>query len=98
MLNEVLLKLEGCEVFKLLGPEASDRLVREIVATALRYDCNPGEILLGIGRRMGICYCCLGAATEFKADGLCRDCLGDEWDEWDDEGNWSPRHEIARDR
>lgn len=31
-----------CDVFTLVGPEASDQLVRKIVSASLRYDSNPG--------------------------------------------------------
>lgn len=73
MLNRVLTLLDRERVFDLLGKEASQRLVVEIVKMARwQYDCNEGEILEG-HERLGLCYGCLLAVDDLE-DGLCVEC------------------------
>lgn len=73
MLNSVLMLMEEQSVFKLLGKEKTQILVRDIIELSDHYDCNPGEILEDIGERVGICYYCKKPADEFH-DGLCKAC------------------------
>ncbi len=73
MLNSVLMLMEEQSVFKLLGKEKTQILVRDIIELSDHYDCNPGEILEDIGERVGICYYCKKPADEFH-DGLCKSC------------------------
>ena len=74
MLNHVFGLMERYEVFDLLGKEKSRELIQEIVKMSYDHDCNVGEILDGIGDRLGICYYCLNSATDLE-DGICQDCL-----------------------
>jgi hypothetical protein len=55
LLNQVLHLLEERGVFRQMGQEAARRLVLDIEKLSRRYDCNSGEILDGIGGRLGIC-------------------------------------------
>lgn len=73
MLNDVIKLLEREKVFETLGREKTQRLVSDIVKMSRNYDCNAGEILHGVGERLGLCYYCLNAATDLE-DGLCPDC------------------------
>ena len=74
MLNRVLTLLNREHVFDLLGKEASQRLVADIVNMAgEQYDCNSSEILDGHEVRLGLCYGCLSATDDLE-DGLCVEC------------------------
>jgi hypothetical protein len=73
MLNGVLMLMEEQSVFKLLGKEKTQILVRDIIKLSHQYDCNPGEILEDIGERVGICCYCEKPADELH-DGLCKSC------------------------
>lgn len=76
MLNTVLKTVERASVFELLGKAKTQELIREILRTAsYEYDCSSGEILEGIGERIGICYLCKESADVFK-DELCEKCAG----------------------
>jgi hypothetical protein len=76
MLNNVLEVLEEEQVFAQLGRTKSIQLVQRIVHMSFGYDCNRGEILEGIGARLGICYGC-AKVTQELTDGLCRECRVD---------------------
>jgi hypothetical protein len=73
MLNEVLELLEKHHVFDQLGRERRQQVVLEMVELSRDYNCNPDEILYGIGERLGICFDCLKPAQELE-DGDCREC------------------------
>ena len=73
MLNEVLEVMEEEQVFAQLGREKTIHLVQKIMEMSFRHDCNNGEILDGIGARLGICRCCVKVTQELT-DGLCHDC------------------------
>ena len=78
MLNEIIKRLlEESNVFNLLGREKTQQLVLDIIGISFDYDCNPGEILEGLGERLGICYYCLKPAENFE-DGVCANCRK-EW-------------------
>lgn len=76
MLNEVLELMEKEQVFVQLGKEKTIHLVQKILGLSFRHDCNSGEILDGIGARLGICYGC-AEVTQELTDGLCRKCRVD---------------------
>ena len=85
MLNDVLKVLERESVFEFLSKVKTQAIIHEITEIA-RYqaDCNPGEILEGIGERLSICYCCQKSAEEFR-EGLCRSCFGEGFDSSDED-------------
>ena len=74
MLNDVLVIAEEYDLFKFLGKDKTKDFVLKIVQVGNEYDCNPGEILEEIGRRVGICYYCLQQKENIDEDGLCADC------------------------
>ncbi len=74
MLNRVLEMLEGKGILADLGQEKAQKLLTDTVRISHDYDCNSGEILDGIGERLGICYNCLEPGSEFDG-GVCRDCV-----------------------
>jgi hypothetical protein len=75
MLNEILGMFEDRGVFRSLGKEQTHALLAKIVKRAVdQYDCNAGEILERVGKRLGICYYCLKPATKFTSEGICRAC------------------------
>lgn len=73
MLNHVLKTLDQYAVYDFLGKEKTALLVRDILKLSWNHDCNPGEILDGIGERLGICRYCQEPADEFQ-DGICKAC------------------------
>jgi len=77
LLNEVLQLLERRGVFDFLGKEGAQELVLEIVRLSGRYDCNPGEILDGVGERLAICPWCMSPRADL-VEGICRRCR-DQW-------------------
>ena len=58
MLNVMLALLERESFFSEIGPEKTEEFLRHIHSLSWDYDCNPGEILDGIGERLAICYTC----------------------------------------
>jgi hypothetical protein len=74
LLNNIITIMDGYQIFDVLGREKTQQFVIEIVKKAQRQDdCNPGEILDGLGEKLGVCYYCLKPANEF-IDGLCLNC------------------------
>ena len=73
MLNEILKTLLSHSVFESLETEKTQSIVLALLKIADDYDCNPGEILEGIGERLGVCYYCQSAAQDFR-DGVCLNC------------------------
>ena len=73
MLNDVLKMLDQYSVFDALGKEKTQSLVLEIIKISYQCDCNPGEILDGIGEHIGICHYCMNPADDFH-DGVCKKC------------------------
>jgi hypothetical protein len=76
MLNEVIKLMEANNVFLRLGKKRSQSLLLSMIKLAVReHDCNVGEILEGLGKRLGICAYCCKPATEFRSgEDICRDC------------------------
>lgn len=73
MLNEVLQEAIEQDVFKKIGKRKTRHFLEKVLEVGWDYDCNPDEILEGIGEELGICYCC----TKFKddlRDGMCAEC------------------------
>ena len=73
MLNGVLRLLDEASVFEHLGREGTQCLALKILDLSWDHDCNPGEILGGIGERVGVCYMCGAPADEFVGD-ECIEC------------------------
>ena len=73
MLNEVLHLLDRAKVFEKLGKKDSQRLLLDLIKISDQHDCNPGEILEGIGEKLGICYCCRRTAEDLEG-GICGKC------------------------
>jgi hypothetical protein len=78
MLNDLLQMLEQRGVFAWMGPQAARQLVIDMVHLSQRvYDCNQGEILDGMGSRLGICERCLTATSDL-VKGLCAKCRDEQ--------------------
>jgi hypothetical protein len=74
LLNDVIALLRRERVFECLGKSSSQRIVLEMIRRATEdHDCNPGEILEGHGKALGLCYYCLAPAKGILAD-ICRKC------------------------
>ena len=73
MLNEVLHLLDEKGVFSAIGLQSTQELVLEILRLSHNYDCNPGEILDNIAKRLSICLRCLTVSPEL-IDGVCEIC------------------------
>jgi hypothetical protein len=73
MLNEVLEIVMEKQIIKLEEKEKFRDFALELLELGRHYDCNDGEILDGIGEKIGLCYCCL-EATEDIEDGICKKC------------------------
>ena len=72
MLNSMLIMLERESFFSEIGPEKTEEFFRHLYALSWDYDCNPGEILDGIGERLAICDACF-ALSELD-HGRCASC------------------------
>ena len=75
MLNSMLVMLEREAFFSEIGPEMTDEFVLHVVGLTYEYDGNPGEVLDGIGERLGICYLCFKRSDELNR-GVCASCDG----------------------
>ena len=73
MLNKVLNMLLSHSAFDCLDAEKTQSIVLALLKIADDYDCNPGEILEGIGERLGVCYYCQSAAQNFR-ERVCLNC------------------------
>jgi len=76
MSNQVLCTAKNMGIFKTIGAEKLHQFVLEIIKIA-RHDCNNTEILDDVGRRLGICCCCLKETYELDYSGICRECGGE---------------------
>ncbi len=78
MLNEVIGLLNREQVFDLLGKTRTQRIVLEMLSRATEeYDCNPGEVLKGLGATLGLCHYCRSPADTVVAD-LCQKCRAEQ--------------------
>ena len=73
MLNSLLVMLEREAFFSDIGAEKTEEFVAHVLALAWDYDGNRGEILDGIGERLGICYQCGRCRGELQ-HGACTSC------------------------
>lgn len=73
MLNEVLQIVMEKQIVKIEEKEKLREFAIELLRLGRRHDCNDGEILEGIGKEIGLCYCCW-EATEDLERGLCKKC------------------------
>jgi hypothetical protein len=73
MLNEVLYIVKDMGIFNTAGKEEFRKFALKLVELGYKYDCNKGEILLNIGKELGVCYCCLKETDDLE-DGLCKEC------------------------
>lgn len=73
LLNRVLVLLERESYFSEIGPDKTTELVVYVVGLARRYDGNPGEVLDGIGERLGICDQCCRRSDDLEY-GACVSC------------------------
>ena len=76
MLNEVLHLLEERGFLKSLSKEEAHNFAKEILEIGYDWDCNNGEILEEIGKRLYICHCCedYKNPSQLDDDGLCKAC------------------------
>ena len=75
LLNSMLVMLERESYFSEIGLHKTQRFVAHVVGLARDYDGNPGEVLAGIGERLGICYQCNKHRDELD-HGRCASCRG----------------------
>ena len=73
ILNHVLRTLDEESLFDYLGRKRTQNITLNFLRLSREYDCNPGEVLEGIGQRTGVCYLCERAADDFVGD-LCKEC------------------------
>ena len=73
MLNSMLALLERESFFSEIGPEKTEEFFRHLYALSWDYDCNPGEILDGIGERLAICNTCF-RLSKGLVHGTCVSC------------------------
>ena len=73
LLNEVLTKIEAESFFKDIGRNRTLSFVQESLRLARYHDGNPGEVLAGVGQRLGICYYCWNYGRDLQY-GICEAC------------------------
>ena len=73
LLNKVLTKIEAASFFKDIGRDRTLSFVRESLRLARYHDGNPGEVLAGVGQRLGICYYCWNYGRDLQY-GICETC------------------------
>ena len=74
MLNSLLTMLERESYFSDIGPEKTAEFISHVRLLTFDHDGNPGEVLDGIGLRLGICYRCWQRSDELSDHGLCPAC------------------------
>lgn len=75
LLNSLLVMLERESYFAEIGPDKTTEFIDHVIRLANRYDGNPGEVLHGIGERLGICYECRRRSDDLEY-GACASCRG----------------------
>ena len=73
LLNHVLRTLDEESLFEHLGRERTQNITLNFLRFSMKHDCNPGEVLAGMGQRTGVCHYCTQAADEFVGD-VCKEC------------------------
>ena len=74
MLNSLLTMIERESFFSDIGPEKTAEFIEHVRVLVLDHDGNPGEVLEGIGERLGICFQCFQQCDELH-HGECASCL-----------------------
>ncbi|TSJ81474.1 MAG: hypothetical protein NMK33_03195 [Candidatus Cardinium sp.] len=75
-LNDVLILLDSYQFFETLEKEKILSLIKGIQKIGEEYDSNNGEILDGIGKKLGICYYYIEFADQMDDYGICTKCNG----------------------
>ena len=97
LLNKVLTKIEAASFFKDIGRDRTLSFVRESLRLARYHDGNPGEVLAGVGQRLGICFYCWNYGRDLQY-GICETCRkADSIRIESDEANSRPRDARIRD-
>ena len=78
MLNKILHMPELQILFETLGAEKTQDFILNILKVGRSYDCNNGEILDGLGVRVGVCYYCGKAASSFQEE-VCQTCYENDF-------------------
>lgn len=73
MLNSLLSMPERESYFVAVGPERTAEFISDVLGLAMDHDGNPGEVLHGIGERLGICYR-RGRRSDEIHGGRCPSC------------------------
>ena len=73
MLNSLLTMIERESYFSDIGPEKTADFLSHVRALVWDHDGNSGEVLDGIGTRLGICYQCWQRCEELS-HGVCPEC------------------------
>ena len=73
MLNSLLTMIERESFFSDFGPEKTAEFMFHIRRLVLDHDGNSGEVLDGIGERLGICFECFRQNEELH-NGRCSSC------------------------
>ena len=73
-LNAVLILLDAYGFFDKLDKTEILSFIKSIDCIGEEYDCNSGEILEGIGKKLGICYYCMEFADQIDDSGICTNC------------------------
>lgn len=73
LLNAVINLLDEHKVFETIGKDNTQSLISEILKLKWDWDLNAGEILDGIGEKLGICYEC-GKYGDKLDYGVCMKC------------------------
>ena len=75
MLNSVLRLLDDhYNFFATLNKEETLKFIKKIIQIGISEDCNDGEILDEIGKKLGICYSCIEFTADINEDGICAKC------------------------
>ena len=86
LLNYALYRLVEQGLVERLGKRKVQATVIELVTYAeKKYDCNSGEILEALGKRLGVCAHCLKVAKDVKKDACLKCRVAEGWDDDDEE-------------
>ena len=73
MLNSLLTMIERESFFSDIGRTRTVEFLSHVRRLTLEHDGNPGEVLDGIGERLGICYQCFQQRGGLR-HGVCSSC------------------------
>lgn len=75
MLNKVLRLLDdNYNFFDTLKKEEILKFIKKTIDIGAYADCNNGEILDEIGKKLGICYMCIKFVDNIDEVGICPKC------------------------